>query len=238
MSALITVKNNIDKLLIDKAAGLPTDLNKTKFVQNAMCVLQDVKGIEKMEPMSVARTILKGAFLGLDFLNKECYAIPYGNDLQFQTDYKGKIKLAKKYSIRPIKDIYAKVVREDDIFTISIENNEQVINFQPEPFSDSEIKGAFAVCEYVDGALQVETMSKKEIESVRDNYSKQPKGKAWVNSFGEMCKKVVLGRLCKMIELEFESTGQQVEYQASDFEFEQTKNITPEIKRPQAIEQK
>ena len=68
----------------------------------------------KCEAPTVVRTLLKGAFLGLDFFNGECYAIPYGNQCQFQTDYKGEIKLCKRYSSNPIQDIYAKVVREGD----------------------------------------------------------------------------------------------------------------------------
>src|SRR3712207_3606123 len=104
------------KLLQSKEEALPKDFNQTRFLQNCMTVLQDAKNIENCNPTSVARTMLKGAFLGLDFFNKECYAIPYGNSLNFQTDYKGEIKLAKKYSINPIKDIYAKTVREGDLF--------------------------------------------------------------------------------------------------------------------------
>ncbi|KGO12968.1 recombinase [Clostridium botulinum] len=41
-----------------------------------MTVLKDTKNIEKCNEVSVARTMLKGVLLGLDFFNKECYAIP------------------------------------------------------------------------------------------------------------------------------------------------------------------
>ncbi|MBZ1328726.1 hypothetical protein FDG42_02975 [Clostridium botulinum] len=41
-----------------------------------MTVLKDTKNIEKCNEVSVVRTMLKGAFLGLEFFNKECYAIP------------------------------------------------------------------------------------------------------------------------------------------------------------------
>ena len=96
---LVLVHDNLQKLLQQKAKALPKNFNETRFLQNVMVVLQDTKDIEKMNPTSVARTMLKGAFLGLDFFNKECYAIPYSGQLNFQTDYKGEIKLAKKYSL-------------------------------------------------------------------------------------------------------------------------------------------
>lgn len=196
-------------LLQSKEEALPKDFNQTRFLQNCMTVLQDTKNIENCNPTSVARTMLKGAFLGLDFFNKECYAIPYGNSLNFQTDYKGEIKLAKKYSINPIKDIYAKTVREGDLFEEEIKNGEQVINFKPKPFNNGTILGAFAVCLFKDGSMMYETMSKEEIEGVRKNYSKMPNSTAWKNSTGEMYKKTVLRRLCKLIELDFDSIEQQ-----------------------------
>src|SRR5690606_25917163 len=164
--------SQLERFLQTKAAALPKDFNQTRFLQNCMTVLQETKDIEKMHPVSIARTMLKGAFLGLDFFNRECYAIPYGNQLQFQTDYKGEIKLAKKYSINKIKDIYAKVVREGDKFEEKVVDGKQYVNFEPIPFNDGEIIGSFAVVLFEDGSMMYETMSKAEIEAIRDNFSK------------------------------------------------------------------
>lgn len=211
------------KFIDSKMQAMPKDFNKTRFMQNCMTVLQDTKDIEKCNPISTARTMLKGAFLGLDFFNKECYAIPYGNSLQFQTDYKGEIKLAKKYSINPIKDIYAKLVREGDDFEESITSGKQTINFKPKPFNDGEILGAFAIVLFQDGSMLYETMSKKDIEAVREGFSKAKNSAAWTKTYGEMCKKTVLRRLCKLIELDFDSVEQKQTYdESSDCEFKNT----------------
>ena len=131
--------------------------------------------------------------------------IPYGNSVQFQTDYKGEVKFTKKYSVRKIKDIYAKVVREGDEFTEEIVDGQPSIDFKPQPFNDGEIKGAFAVVLYQDGGMAYEAMSLNDINAVRNNYSKASQSKAWKNSFDEMCKKTVLRRLCKHIDTDFES---------------------------------
>lgn len=196
-----------------------------------MTVLQDTKKIAQMDPVSIARTMLKGAFLGLDFFNGECYAIPYGNSLNFQTDYKGEIKLAKKYSINPIKDLYAKVVREGDEFQEKIVDGKQTIEFDPEPFNDGEIKGAFAVCLYEDGSMIYETMSKSQIEDIRNNFSKASNSKAWRLTPGEMYKKTVLRRLCKLIELDFDSQEQAKAFKdGGDVEIEDNKG-TGEIEK-------
>jgi len=202
---LVTIHSNLQNLLKSKANALPKGFNDTRFMQNAMAVLQDTKDIQKMDPLSVARTMLKGAFLGLDFFNKECYAIPYGNSLNFQTDYKGEIKLAKKYSIKPIDDVYAKLVRVGDSFLEGVRNGKQYVDFNPKPFNIGEIVGVFSVCLYKDGSMLIETMTLEEIDKVRTTYSKMPDGKAWKNSYGEMAKKTCLRRLCKFIEYEFDS---------------------------------
>ena len=216
----------LKKFLNKKSEALPHDFNQTRFLQNCMTVLQDTKKIAQMNPVSVARTMLKGAFLGLDFFNGECYAIPYGNKLNFQTDYKGEIKLSKKYSINEIRDIYAKVVREGDHFQEKIKDGKQTIEFEPEPFNDNEIIGAFAVCLYEDDSMIYETMSKSQIEGIRDNFSKASQSKAWRLTPGEMYKKTVLRRLCKLIELDFDSQEQAKTFKESagmEFDESETK---------------
>ncbi|EJP6471401.1 recombinase RecT [Clostridium botulinum] len=223
--------NDLNTLLETKSEALPLGFNKTRFLQNCLTVIQDTKEIEQCHSATVARTMLKGAFLGLDFLNKECYAIPYGKKLNFQTDYKGEIKLAKKYSINPIKDIYAKVVREEDEFTEEIINGQQTINFKPKAFNNGQVLGVFAVCLFKDGSMIYETMSKEDIENVRQNFSKAKNSAAWTKTYGEMCKKTVLRRLCKLIELDFDTIEQQKTYEETlDFEFkkeEDKKEISP-----------
>lgn len=230
---LKAVHSKLSSLLSEKMDALPKDFNQTRFLQNCMTVLQDTKDIEKADPASVARTMLKGAFLGLDFFNKECYAISYAGTIQFQTDYKGEIKLAKKYSLNSIKDIYAKVVREGDEFEEKIVNGNQIINFKPKTFSDEKIIGAFAVCLFKDGTMLYDSMSLKEIEATRDNYSKQKTGQAWTKSPGEMYKKTVLRRLCKLIELDFDNQEQQKAFEeASDIDLSKVVEVKHEVVDP------
>lgn len=212
--ALITVYNSLNESLQKQFEALPDKFNRQRFLQNCMTVLQDGKtDFSRCEPSTVVRTLLKGAFLGLDFFNGECYAIPYGNQCNFQTDYKGEVKVCKRYSSTPIKDIYAKLVREGDVFEEIIENGAQSINFNPKPFNDGAIIGAFAVCYYTDGSMLYDTMSLNEIENTRKTYSKIPNSKAWKDSFGEMAKKTVLRRLCKMIDLNFDTAEANQAYE-------------------------
>lgn len=185
--------------------ALPKDFNKARFVQNCIALRNDNTDIKSANPSDVINGLLKGAYMGLDFFNKECYLIKRGNSLVFQTDYKGECKFVKAYSTRPIKDIYAKVVREGDEFEERIVGGIPSVDYKPLPFNDGSIVGAFAICLFDDGGMIYETMSIKDIQAVRNNYSACKNSKAWQNSLDEMCKKTVLRRLCKHIDKNVDS---------------------------------
>ena len=204
----LTFSDNLRNELTNVQDALPKDFNKERFVQNALALLNDNPNIAKYGQAQIIGGLMKGAYLGLDFYSKECYLVPYGNQLNYQTDYRGAKKLAKKYSIRPIKDIYAKLVREGDSFEEKIVSGEQTFDFKPLPFNDGKIIGAFAVCLYADGGMQYDTMSLADLENTRKS-SKASNSPAWKNFTGEMYKKTVLHRLCKHIELDFENPTQQ-----------------------------
>ena len=207
---LTNLEDGLNTELKDNAKALPANFNTQRFILNCISVVKDnLKNFNGIEQQTVVTTLAKGAYLGLDFFNGECYAIAYKGQVQFQTDYKGEIKLCKRFSKNPIKDIYAKNVREEDFFEEEIANGKQTVNFKPKPFNNGKIIGSFAVVLFKDGSMMYDTMSVEEIESVRNNYSKAKDSQAWKNSYGEMCKKTVLRRLCKLIDLDFDNIEQQ-----------------------------
>lgn len=189
--------------------ALPKDLNKARFIQNAMAVVMGNDEIRKYPQAQILAGLTRGAVLGLDFFNKECYLVGFGGQLNFMHDYRGAKKLAKKYAIRPIKDIYARIVRNGDDFSYGIEDGRQVLNFRPKAFNDGAIIGAFAVVEYEDGGMDVDTMSVKELENTRSS-SIAKNSPAWNKFTSEMYRKTVLHRLCKHIEIDFENPTQKL----------------------------
>lgn len=209
-------------------AALPEGFNIPRFVQNAVALLNDNDALkafaQKHGTAQVEQGLLKAAYLGLDAMNKECYLIPYGNTLSFMIDYRGNVKLAKKYSPRKIRDIYAKLVRRGDDFVEGVINGVPTITHTPMPFNTNEVVGAYAICLYEDGGMIYDTMSLEELENSR-KASKASNSPAWTKFTGEMYKKTVLHRLCKNIDLEFDSP-QQKEYFVEDVAIEtDTKKI-------------
>ena len=211
---LSMIQTGIDKELAENIKAVPEGFNKQRFILNCIAVMKDnLKDWSNIDMNSIIATFAKGAYLGLDFFNGECYAIPYGGVANFQTDYKGEIKLAKKYSKNPIKDVYAKNVRQGDFFEEEIVNGVQSVNFKPVSFSDEPIIGTFAVVLFKDGSMIYDTMTVAEMEGIRKAFSKAQNSKAWKDTPGEMYKKTVLRRICKLIDLDFDNAQQAAAFQ-------------------------
>ena len=215
-----TIKTGLTKKLTENKEALPAGFNQQRFILNCITVIQDMMKddkkkaqLEKINPETIPVCLAKAAYLGLDFFNGECYAIPYGGNLSFQTDYKGEIKLCKRYSKNKIKDIFAKVVRQGDFFMEEVDGGKQNVQYRPKPFSNEQMIGAFAIVVFEDGSMMYDTMSSEDIENVRNIYSKSKDSQALKSSSGEMYKKTVLRRLCKLIDLDFDNIEQQKAYE-------------------------
>lgn len=213
------IQDALMKQIAQKMGAMPEGFNKDRFVLNCVTLIRDMlkdkkkrDNLDGISADSIALCMIKGAFLGLDFLSGECYAIPYGGEMNFQTDYKGEIKVCKKHSIQPIKDIFAKIVREGDDYDEGVEDGRQKLTFKPLPFNNKKIIGAFAIVTFMDGSMLYESMSAEEIENVRQNYSKAKDSDAWKKSSGEMYRKTVIRRLSKYIEKDFDKVEQLMAY--------------------------
>ena len=221
----------IESLNANKAA-LPADFNITRFAHNSVALVNGNTSLleygknNKDGGAQIRAGLMRAAYLGLDALNSECYLIPYTDwktgvsTLQFMPSFKGAIKMAKKYSPRPIKDIYAKIIREGDFIEEEVVHGEQTINFKPMPLNSGKVIGAFAVCLYADGGLLYDIMSLDELEMARSQ-SKAKNSPAWKNFTTEMYKKTVLHRLCKAISLDFDGKANAAWNEGLEFEPDQ-----------------
>ena len=187
--------------------ALPRDFNITRFVNNSIALLNGNETLAKFAKQygteQIKMGLIRGAYLGLDAMNNEMYLVPYGSTINFMPSYIGMQKLCMKYSTRPIKTIYAKVVREGDDFEETIVNGEPSITFKPKAFNTGKIVGAFAVCLYADGGMVYEVMSLQELEQCRKS-SKAKNSPAWDRFTQMMYRKTVLRRLAKLIPLDMD----------------------------------
>lgn len=185
---------------------LPEDIRKEKgrLVFDFISMLNEHPEFKNYNTNDLKLGFMKGASLGLNFYTKDCYLIPYGSRLNFQTDYKGEIKVVKRYSQRPILDIYAKVVREGEQFESGVkENGDSYVIHKANEFGNGKVVGAYAVVKFIDGGTKYDAMSVEELEAVREAFSKSKNSPAWKNTPYEMYKKEVLRRLCKTLTVNF-----------------------------------
>ena len=187
--------------------ALPRDFNITRFVNNSIALLNGndvlIKFMKLYGTDQIKMGLIRGAYLGLDAMNDEMYLVPYGSTINFMPSYVGMRKLCIRYSTRPIKTLYAKVVREGDEFSEEIVNGEPSITFRPKAFNTCKIIGAFAVCLYRDGGMVYEVMSLQELEQCRKS-SKAKNSPAWDRFTQQMYKKTVLRRLAKSIPIDMD----------------------------------
>ena len=197
--------------------ALPTDFSIPRFVQNAVALLNNNKPLAQYAKTygtsRIKQGLLLGAYLGLDSLNQEFHLIPYGAELNFQKDYRGARKLIMKYSIRPVKDVYAMLIREGDFLEEVVEMGVRNVNFKPLPLNRGKTVGAFAVVLYEDGGVAYDVMNIDELEATRKK-SKAANAMAWKDFPGEMQKKTVLHRLSKQIPLDFANQQQKDAFMA------------------------
>lgn len=188
--------------------ALPENLNCDRYVQNAIAALNGNKTLmdfcRNNGTGQFVAALKRGAIEGLDISHAELYLIPYGNTLSYMPSYKGMKKMAKKYSQRPVLDIYAKIVREGDEFEEIIDHGKPSINFKShDPFGSKPLIGVFAVAEFKDGGILYEVMSVDEINACK-NQSKQKNSMPWAKFYNEMAKKCVVRRLCKGLDLDMD----------------------------------
>jgi recombination protein RecT len=197
--------------------ALPSDFSIPRFVQNAVALLNNNKPLAQYAKTygtnRIKQGLLLGAYLGLDSLNSEFHLIPYGAELNFQKDYRGARKLIMKYSIRPVKDVYAMLVRDGDLLEEVVEMGVRSVNFKPLPLNRGKTIGAFAVVLYEDGGVAYDVMNIDELEATRKK-SKAANAMAWKDFPGEMQKKTVLHRLSKQIPLDFANQQQKDAFMA------------------------
>lgn len=189
--------------------ALPKDFNKSRFALNAVAFLKGANSaVMECGQQQIISCLMQGATLGLDFMAKDCYAVPYKGKLEFMTSPTGDIKLVKKYSKRPVKEIDAKLVREGDKFEYTCHDGEYSFTYSPKPFSKEPIIGAFAWVEYVDGGMLLDVLDKEELDAARSQ-SRASNSPAWTKFTTEMYRKVAIHRVCKKVTKEFENPTQQ-----------------------------
>lgn len=227
--------NEATNIMTSMGLELKPDVKNSLFNLGLACekAIKDINtSWENVKKDGLASKLLYYAQLDLNPANNELYIIPYQkgtNDkkepiyvLNFEESYLGKKKKVKRFS--DLIDAIAFVVREEDIYEPNIDLvNGDTLVYKPKPFNTKPVIGAVCYLRYKDETKnRIVEMALEELEKVKEASKQKMFGKespAWKKWESEMCKKAVLKRALKDIEITV-----PVEYQQAYMNTEQIDN--------------
>lgn len=195
----------IKKLEENKELVIPSDYIVENALKSAYLHLAQLEGrnsayaLQDVTGESVTEALKDMVIQAVSVNKKQCYFIPYGNQLKLQLSYFGNISVAKRFS--GIKDCFANCIYKGDEVKIEFRGEEMrktvVAHTTQFGNEDNEILGAYAVVIENDGTIKHEVMTKKEIIAAWEQGPMKGKSPAHNKFQQEMCKKTAINRITK-----------------------------------------
>lgn len=243
------IEANVTKRLdaMRKAGGiaLPKHYNAGNEITLALLELSEMvdKATKKpilsvVEPSSVAQSLFRMCILGMSLSRKQCAFIKYGNKLNFQLQYHGRIALAKRFG--GAGEPRAQIIYEGDEFEYMIDTatGNKVVTKHTQSLKsidNTKIVGAWALIPYAndpDRQPFVEVMTIDEINRAWQQGATGGKSGAHLNFTQEMAKKTVIGRACKLFITSSDDSGMYEYYTDNGNDLREDK---PDEQKPDEI---
>ncbi len=201
-----SVMNQVRTLQAQGSLQLPDNYSAGNALKSAWLKLQTVKNkagqkaLEHCTKSSIANSLLDMVLQGLSPAKKQCDFIMYGNELQLSRSYFGSVAVAKR--VTEMENVIANVILEDDAFETHIEpeTGRRILDAHEQPFENlnNEIVGAYAIKQFPGGITDMEIMTLEDIKKAWNQGAAKGQSPAHKNFPGEMCKKTVINRACKI----------------------------------------
>jgi len=163
--------------------------------------------LQLCDHVSLMRSIIEAASLGLSFALGRAYLVPFNNrvkgkggqpdtwrlEAQFMPGYQGLVDLVRRSA--SVKTVIAEAVYEGDKFTFKrgLDTDE----FMHEPLTepdDSKLTHTYCLIRFNDGGYQIAVLTKKQIDKVRARSKSKDSG-PWVTDYARMAIKTSV-KLC------------------------------------------
>lgn len=185
--------------------SMPKDYNYVNAVKATMLKLQDVKdkngkpALEVCTPSSIQSALFSMVVKGLDVSKNQAYLVCYGQQLQLQESYFGKVLQVKR--IFPDWEPRPNIVHEGDTFKYTVNpetgRRELVEHTQSLENLDKPIVGGYIYLPCADGGKDLYCMTIKQIMA---SWSKSRSGGATAKAFPEkMAMKTLVNSGCTMV---------------------------------------
>lgn len=200
------VLNKVSDMQANGALELPKNYSAPNALKSAYLVIAtpDKKTgkslVQTCTTESVSTALLDMVVQGLNPSKKQCYFIPYGNQLTLVRSYLGTIALTKR--VLGVEDVKGYAVYNDDVFKMGFDLKRGVKTIKEyiptsEPKSENII-GAFAMVIGKDDILHVEYMSMEQIKTAWNQGQMKGGSPAHRNFTDQMAIKTVINRACKI----------------------------------------
>jgi len=198
-----TLRDMLEQRRDSIAQLIPKHLSADRLMKVALNCVSKTPMLQQCTPLSLLQCVITAAELGLEPGGAlgHAYLVPFKTTATLVIGYRGFIQLMR--NTRQLSSIRAVVVHEKDVFKMR-EGIEQSIKH--EPFLDGEagpLKYVYCVAKLKDGSIQIELMTRAQIEAIRAR-SRSGSNGPWVTDYEEMAKKTVVRRIAKYLPLSAE----------------------------------
>ena len=198
------VLNRVDEMC-KVGFTMPKDYNYVNAVKATMLKLQEVKdkngkpALEVCTPASIQSALFAMVVKGLDVSKNQAYLVCYGQQLQLQESYFGKVLQVKR--IFPEWEPRPNIVHEGDTFKYTVNpetgRRELVEHTQSLENLDKPIVGGYIYLPCADGGKDLYCMTYKQIVAA---WNKSRSGGATAKQFPEkMAMKTLVNSGCTMV---------------------------------------
>ena len=198
------VLNRVDEMC-KVGFTMPKDYNYVNAVKATMLKLQEVKdkngkpALEVCTPSSIQSALFSMVVKGLDVSKNQAYLVCYGQQLQLQESYFGKVLQVKR--IFPEWEPRPNIVHEGDTFKYAVNpetgRRELVEHTQSLENLDKPIVGGYIYLPCADGGKDLYVMTAKQIATA---WNKSRSGGATAKQFPEkMAMKTLVNSGCTMV---------------------------------------
>lgn len=212
-TALKRMQEETTQQIMDRVTGwqetgevvLPKGYHVGNAIKLAWLYLQTVENLQHQKAIdyctkdSICNALLKMVING-EYPQKHCYFIMYGNRLEWQERYLGKLMRAKRDT--EIEKVNAQVIYEGDEFIYTIDENgeKQLVKHVPNlaNIDNTKILAAYAVVINKDGTRHIEVMTRTQIQKAWEQGAMKGNSGAHTNFTDQMCMKTVIQRACKI----------------------------------------
>ena len=212
-TALKRMQEETTQQIMDRVTGwqetgevvLPKGYHVGNAIKLAWLYLQTVENLQHQKAIdyctkdSICNALLNMVING-EYPQKHCYFIMYGNRLEWNERYLGKLMRAKRDT--EIEKVNAQVIYEGDEFVYTIDENgeKQLVKHVPNlaNIDNTKILAAYAVVINKDGTRHIEVMTRTQIQKAWEQGAMKGKSGAHTNFTDQMCMKTVIQRACKI----------------------------------------